>query len=89
MPTPPRAPESRVESMLEQLLQGQQKMTMDFSGRLDAMYTDLNGKIEALSTGHMMLETQIAQTVETVKGLMVHSQNEYDNETTEMRYTQE
>ncbi|XP_023632795.1 uncharacterized protein LOC111828622 [Capsella rubella] len=42
-PTPPKSSETEMKSMLEQILEGQQKMTVDFNGKMDALYTDLNG----------------------------------------------
>ncbi|XP_024010206.1 uncharacterized protein LOC112085245 [Eutrema salsugineum] len=42
-------------------------MTVDFNGKIDAMYLDLNGKIEVLNTHVKKLDTQVAQTAESVK----------------------
>ncbi|KAL1218024.1 hypothetical protein V5N11_012223 [Cardamine amara subsp. amara] len=66
-PIPPKSPENKMESMLEQLLEGQQKITVDFNGKIDALYTDLNGKIEQLNVHVKKLDTQVAQTAEAVK----------------------
>ncbi|XP_024007319.1 uncharacterized protein LOC112083521 [Eutrema salsugineum] len=62
--SPPQTPDNEVKSMLEQILEGQQKMTVDFNGKIDALYLDLNGKIEALNTHVKKLDTQVAQTAE-------------------------
>ncbi|XP_024009814.1 uncharacterized protein LOC112085105 [Eutrema salsugineum] len=64
---PLQTPDNEVKSMLEQILEGQQKMTMDFNGKIDALYLDLNGKIEVLNTHVKKLDTQVAQTAESVK----------------------
>ncbi|KAL1212234.1 hypothetical protein V5N11_030303 [Cardamine amara subsp. amara] len=64
---PPPTPTSKMESMLEQLLEGQQKITVDFNGKLDSLYTDLNGKIEQLNIHVKKLDTQVAQTAGAVK----------------------
>ncbi|XP_024015882.1 uncharacterized protein LOC112089136 [Eutrema salsugineum] len=53
--------------MLEQILEGQKKLTVDFNGKIDALYLDLNGKIEALNTHIKQLDTQVAQTAGSVK----------------------
>ncbi|XP_024014510.1 uncharacterized protein LOC112088459 [Eutrema salsugineum] len=63
----PQSPDNEVKSMLEQILEGQQKMTVDFNGKIDALYLDLNGKIEVLNTHVKKLDTQVAQTAESVK----------------------
>ncbi|XP_024009805.1 uncharacterized protein LOC112085103 [Eutrema salsugineum] len=59
--------DNEVKSMLEQILEGQQKMTVDFNGKIDALYLDLNGKIEVLNTYVKKLDTQVAQTAESLK----------------------
>ncbi|XP_024004828.1 uncharacterized protein LOC112081984 [Eutrema salsugineum] len=64
---PTQTPDNEVKSMLEQILEGQQKMTVDFNGKIDALYLDLNGKIEVLNTHVKKLDTQVAQTAEYVK----------------------
>lgn len=42
--------ESMMKSMMEKILDGQKKMFVDFSKRLDSFYNELNGKFEALNT---------------------------------------
>ncbi|XP_023638852.1 uncharacterized protein LOC111830601 [Capsella rubella] len=42
-------------------------MTVDFNGKMDSIYTDLNGKIEALSTYINKLETLVARITRSVK----------------------
>ncbi|KAL1194513.1 hypothetical protein V5N11_010419 [Cardamine amara subsp. amara] len=64
---PPPTPTSKMESMLEKLLEGQQKITVDFNGKLDSLYTDLYGKIEQLNIHVKKLDTQVAQTARAVK----------------------
>ncbi|XP_024007287.1 uncharacterized protein LOC112083490 [Eutrema salsugineum] len=64
---PPQTSDNEVKFMLEQILEGQQKMTVDFNGKIDALYLDLNGKIDVLNTHVKKLDTQVAQTAESVK----------------------
>ncbi|XP_024006449.1 uncharacterized protein LOC112082959 [Eutrema salsugineum] len=45
----------------------QQKLTVDFNGKMDALYLDLNGKIEALNTHVKQLDTEVVQTAGSVK----------------------
>ncbi|XP_024011322.1 uncharacterized protein LOC112086585 [Eutrema salsugineum] len=63
----PQNPDNEMKSMLEQILEGQQKLTVDFNGKMDALYLDLNAKIEALNTHVKQLDTQVAQTTGSVK----------------------
>ena len=53
--------------MLDLVLEDQQKVTMDFNGNIDDVYTNLNTKFEALSTHAKKLETQMVQIGEVVK----------------------
>jgi len=39
-----------MESMLEQILESQTKLVMEFIGKFDVVYTDINGKIHNLSS---------------------------------------
>ena len=48
--------------MLEQILEGQSNLVMDFDGKFDAIYTYLNGKIQNLSFLMNKLVVQIPQT---------------------------
>jgi len=48
--------------MLEQILEGQSKLVVDFNSKFDAIYTDLNGKIDNLSSYMKKLDVQVAQT---------------------------
>ncbi|CAA7059709.1 unnamed protein product [Microthlaspi erraticum] len=63
----PPEQDNEMKSMLKQLLEGQQNMTVSFNGRMDAMYQDLNGKFEALSTHVKKLDVQVAQSAESIK----------------------
>ncbi|KAG2307209.1 hypothetical protein Bca52824_026957 [Brassica carinata] len=36
--------ESKIETMLDQVFEGQQKLTVDFNGKIDVVYTNLNTK---------------------------------------------
>ncbi|KAG5414920.1 hypothetical protein IGI04_002487 [Brassica rapa subsp. trilocularis] len=53
--------------MLDRVLLGQQQITMDFNGKIDSAYNNLNTKIETLGTQVRKLETQVIQTGETIK----------------------
>ncbi|XP_023633336.1 uncharacterized protein LOC111828970 [Capsella rubella] len=64
---PPPSADTEMKSMLEQILVVQQNITVDFNGKMDALYTYLNGKIEALSTFTNKLDVKVAQTTRTVK----------------------
>ena len=59
---PPETQESRIEEKLDQVLQGQQQLTVDFNGKIYAVYTNLNTKSETLSTHVKKLEMQVVQT---------------------------
>ena len=66
--TPP-APtqESKIEEMFDRVLEGHQRMTVDFNGKIDSVYTNLNKKLETLSTHVKKLEIQVVQRGEAVK----------------------
>ncbi|XP_010462186.2 PREDICTED: receptor-like protein 12 [Camelina sativa] len=66
-PHPQTPSESRMEAMLEQLLQGQENMTVTFNGKIDNVYTELTGRIDALNVHVKQLESQVAQTAGSVK----------------------
>ncbi|WZY99078.1 hypothetical protein YC2023_071407 [Brassica napus] len=53
--------------MLDRVLLGQQHITVDFNGKIDSAYNNLNTKIETLGTQVRKLETQVIQTGETIK----------------------
>ncbi|KAG7548017.1 hypothetical protein ISN44_As12g032250 [Arabidopsis suecica] len=65
-PTAP-TPESKMETMLEQILEGHTKLTVEFNGKFDAIYSDLNGKIDTLNTHMKKLDVQVAQTATAVR----------------------
>lgn len=56
-----------MESMIDQVLEGQEKMVVNFNGKIDAVYTNLNEKFKSLSTHVKKLDTQVAQNTEAVK----------------------
>ena len=53
--------------MLDQFLEGQQKLIVDFDGKIDAVYTEPNSEFESLNTHLRKLETQVVQTWDTIK----------------------
>ena len=64
---PPPLVETRMESMLEQILESQTKLVVEFNGKFDAVYTDLNGKIDNQSSHLKKLDVQEAQTAQSIK----------------------
>ena len=64
---PPPTQVSKIEAMLHKVLEGQQSMTVDFNGKTDYVYNNLNTKFETLSTTMKKLEMQVVQTGEAVK----------------------
>ena len=64
---PPQTRESKIASMLNQVLEGQQKLMVNFNGKIDDIYTELNSKFESLNTHVRKLETQVVQTGDTIK----------------------
>ncbi|KAG5410747.1 hypothetical protein IGI04_007066 [Brassica rapa subsp. trilocularis] len=59
--------ESMIEEMLDRVLLGQQHITVDFNGKIDSAYNNLNTKIETLGTQVRKLKTRVIQTGETIK----------------------
>jgi len=57
-----------MESMLAQILESQTKLVMEFNGKFDAVYIDLNGKIDNLSSHLKKLDVHVAQTAQSIKG---------------------
>ncbi|KAF8085272.1 hypothetical protein N665_0673s0002 [Sinapis alba] len=67
--------------MLDQVLEGQHKLMVDFNGKIDSVYTNLNIKFETLSTQVKKLEMQVVQTGEATKRFswIVHIHEDYDS----------
>ena len=59
---PPQTHESKIEAMLDRVLEGQQNQMVDFNGKIDSVYNNLNIKFETLSTHLKRLEMQVVQT---------------------------
>ena len=59
---PPHTQESKIEAMLDRVLEGQQNLTLDFNGKIYSVYNNLNTKFETLSTHVNKLEMQVVQT---------------------------
>ncbi|KAF8109266.1 hypothetical protein N665_0099s0017 [Sinapis alba] len=53
--------------MVDRVLEGQQKMTVDFNGKIDGLYLNLNTKFENLNTHVNKLENQVIKTSETIR----------------------
>ena len=64
---PPQTQESKIEAMLDRVLEGQQQLTVDFNGKIDSTYNSLSTRIESLGTQVRKLEMQVVQTAYTVK----------------------
>ncbi|KAL1203419.1 hypothetical protein V5N11_014345 [Cardamine amara subsp. amara] len=66
--TPPtKTPDFELKDMLERILEEQQKMTIDFNGKIDALYTDLHGKCDSLNNHIKRLDSQFVQSVANSK----------------------
>ncbi|KAL1225361.1 hypothetical protein V5N11_009019 [Cardamine amara subsp. amara] len=66
--TPPtKIPDFELKDMLERILEEQQKMTVDFNGKIDALYTDFHGKCDSLNNHVKRLESQFAKSVANSK----------------------
>ena len=61
--------------MIDQILEGQQNLTVDFNGKIDSVYTNLNSKIDTLGTQVRKLEMQIVQIGEASKRREVGEEN--------------
>uniref|UniRef100_A0A0D2ZTT2 Retrotransposon gag domain-containing protein n=1 Tax=Brassica oleracea var. oleracea TaxID=109376 RepID=A0A0D2ZTT2_BRAOL len=59
--------ESKIEEMLDRVLEAQQRMAVDFNGKIDSVYTNLNTKSETLSTHVKKPEMQVVQIRDAVK----------------------
>jgi len=64
---PPQTQESKIEAMLDRVLEGQQQLTVDFNEKIDSAYNSLNTRIETLGTQVRKLEMQVVQTGDNVK----------------------
>lgn len=53
--------------MLSQVIANQAQSTKGFNARVDGIYAELNGKFESMTFHIKKAETQVAQTVDTVK----------------------
>jgi len=53
--------------MLEQILESQTKLVVEFNGKFDDVYIDLNGKIDNLSSHLKKLDVHVAQTAQSIK----------------------
>ena len=64
-PLPPTQ-ESEIEEMLDIVLEAHQLMTVDFNGKIDSVYTNLNTKFETLSFHVKKMEIQVVQTGDSI-----------------------
>ncbi|XP_010468705.1 PREDICTED: uncharacterized protein LOC104748816 [Camelina sativa] len=64
----PAAPqESKLEQMMQALIDNQKKNAGEINVKIDNMYSELNGRIETLNTHVRVLENQVAQASVRVK----------------------
>ncbi|XP_018487793.1 uncharacterized protein LOC108858346 [Raphanus sativus] len=59
-PAPPTQ-ERKIEAMLDQVLEGQQRLTVKFNEKINYAYTNLNAKFNTFSAHVRKLETQVIQ----------------------------
>ena len=59
---PPPTQESKIEEMLDRVLEAQHRMTMDFNGKIYSVYNNLNTKFETLSSHVKKMEIHVVQT---------------------------
>ena len=53
--------------MFHQFLEGLEKIVVNFNGKIDVVFNNLNGKFDTLNTQVKKLETQVAQNTEAVR----------------------
>ena len=53
--------------MIDQVLEGLEKIVVNFNGKIYVVYNNLNGKFDTLNTQVKKLETQVAQNTEAVR----------------------
>lgn len=63
----PATHERKLELMIDQILEWQQKMVVQFNGKIHVVYSNLNDKFEALNTHVKKLQTQVVQTSDAVR----------------------
>uniref|UniRef100_A0A0D2ZSC0 Uncharacterized protein n=1 Tax=Brassica oleracea var. oleracea TaxID=109376 RepID=A0A0D2ZSC0_BRAOL len=64
---PPPTQESKIEEMLDRVLEAQQRITVDFNGNIDSVYTNLNTKFETLSSHVKKMEILVVQTGDAIR----------------------
>uniref|UniRef100_A0A0D3CFR8 Uncharacterized protein n=1 Tax=Brassica oleracea var. oleracea TaxID=109376 RepID=A0A0D3CFR8_BRAOL len=64
---PPPTQDNKIEEMLDRVLEAQQRMTVDFNGKKDSVYTNLNTKFETLSTHVKKKEMQVVQIGDAIR----------------------
>ena len=60
--------ENKIEEMLDRVLKGHQRMTVDFNGKIDSIYTNLNTTFETLSTHVKKLEMRLFRHEKLLRG---------------------
>ena len=64
---PPPTQESKIEEMLDRVLEAQQQMIVDINGKIDSVYTNLNTNFETLSSHVKKMEIQVVQTGDAIR----------------------
>ena len=75
----PKTRERKIESMLDQVLEGQQKLIVNFNIKIDDVYTELSSKCMSLNTHVRKLETQVVHTGDTIKRQEAFMKGKGDN----------
>ena len=63
----PQTRGSKIEAMIDQVLEGQQKLMVNVNEKIYVVYTELNTKFETLNTHVQKLDTQVVQRGDDVK----------------------
>lgn len=75
---PPKTEGSRIELMLDQVLENQKKLIVNFNDKIDNVYTDLSLKIKALNARLKKVEVEEILTRNTVQRYETYIQRRND-----------
>ena len=65
--SPPETEESRIEVRFDQVPESQEMLMVNFNGKIDAVYTDLSSKIEALNATLKKVEIEVILTSNNIR----------------------
>ena len=57
----------KIESLFQQIMEGQKKFAGEINLKVDNMYNDLNGRLESLGAHVRILETEVARSAEWLR----------------------